>query len=359
MYTARMACAVRRDHPIHSPTMDNLTHALLGGLLMAACAPAARRRAALLAGAAVATLPDLDVFWPWADPVAAFTMHRSATHSLLVLPVAGLLLWLALRAWRPVREAPWRWLLGIELALVTHALIDACTVYGTQLLWPLERPPVMWATLFIIDPLVTLPLLVGFVLAWRRREQRGGGFWTGAGLALCALYLAWAGGAKWLLERGLHQQLAAKGYTAAFVLTQPTPFNTIAWRVLVMRADGRQYFEGFYSYATGRITPLQPMISQPELLANVQSPALDRLRWFTQSFYSVQEVGRDVVLADLRMGIEPKYTFRFVVGEKGADGVVAVEPPRQLPWPDWSKADFERLWRIITRTDEGQGFATE
>jgi inner membrane protein len=337
--------------------MDNLTHALMGGLLVAASVPAARRRAALVVGAVVATLPDLDVFWPWGDPVAAFTMHRSATHSLLVLPVAGLLLWLVLRAWRPVREAPWRWLIGIELALATHALLDACTVYGTQLLWPLERPPAMWANLFIIDPLVTLPLLVGFVIAWRGRESRRAGFWTAAGLALCGVYIAWSGAAKWLLERSVHAELARKGYTAALVLTEPLPFTTLGWRIVVVRIDGRQYFEGFFSYVSGRITPLQPMMSQPELLDGATSPALRRLQWFTQGFYSVQAIGDDIVFADLRMGVEPKYTFRFVLAEKTGDRVVPADTPRQLPWPDYSQADFARLWRLITKTDEGQGFA--
>jgi len=338
--------------------MDNLTHALLGGLIVAACVPAERRRAALVAGAVIATLPDLDVFWPWADPVAAFTMHRSATHSLLVLPFVGLLMWLGWRPLRPVRESPWRWLIAIQLALLTHPLLDACTVYGTQLLWPLERPPVMWATLFIIDPLVTLPLLVGFVLAWRSREQRRATFWNGAGLVLCAVYVAWSGLAKTMLDRTVHAELAKKGYTAALVLTEPTPFNTLAWRIVVVRIDGRQYFEGFFSYVTGRITPLQPMISQPELLDVAPSPALRRLQWFTQGFYSVQDIGKDVVLSDLRMGVDPKYTFRFVLGEKRDDGsVVPVVPPRQMPWPDYTKADFARLWRLITRTDEGQGFA--
>jgi inner membrane protein len=337
--------------------MDNLTHALMGGLLIAACAPAARRRAALVAGAIVANLPDLDVFWPAADRVAEFTTHRAATHSLLVLPFAALLLWLLLRAWRPVREAPWRWLLGIELALLSHALMDACTVYGTQLLWPLERPPTMWANLFIIDPLVTLPLLVGVVIAWRGRESRRAGFWTHAGLVLCAAYIAWSGVAKLLLDRSLQANLAQQGYTAALVLTEPTPFNTLAWRIVVMRIDGRQYYEGFFSYLSGRVTPLQPMMSQPELLDGASSLALRRLQWFTQGFYSVQLIGDDVVLADLRMGVEPKYVFRFVLGEQRDGRVVAVEPPRQLPWPDWSQADFARLWRLITKTDEGQGFA--
>ena len=41
--------------------MDNLTHCLIGGALGAALAPAKHRRAAVLAGALLNNLPDLDV----------------------------------------------------------------------------------------------------------------------------------------------------------------------------------------------------------------------------------------------------------------------------------------------------------
>src|SRR3546814_5582904 len=50
----------------------------------------------LLAGAALGTLPDLDSL-PIAlltdDPVALMTLHRGASHSLFVLPLAGWLVW--------------------------------------------------------------------------------------------------------------------------------------------------------------------------------------------------------------------------------------------------------------------------
>src|SRR5690606_24702722 len=146
--------------------MDSLTQIVLGSTPAALSVPAAHRRKALLAGAVIATLPDLDSLpmWLWmnSDPVTMMTTHRAASHSLLILPWAGILLWLLLRwCWRPVREAPYPWLLAIQLALLTHPLLDALTVYGTQLLWPLPSPPVMWSSLWIIDPLYTLPLLVG------------------------------------------------------------------------------------------------------------------------------------------------------------------------------------------------------
>jgi inner membrane protein len=66
--------------------------------------------------------------------------------------------------------------LGIQLALVTHPLLDAFTVYGTQLWWPLMPPPTMWSSVFIIDPLYTIWLLVACVhrgmVATRARRAR-------------------------------------------------------------------------------------------------------------------------------------------------------------------------------------------
>ena len=42
-------------------------------------------------------LPDLDVLWPFADPVSAFTWHRGYTHALAVLVLATLIVaWFAL-----------------------------------------------------------------------------------------------------------------------------------------------------------------------------------------------------------------------------------------------------------------------
>ena len=80
--------------------MDSITHLFIGGAIAAALAPPAQRRAALLAGAALNSLPDLDVL-PLLltdDPVIRMTWHRAATHSLLVLPLVGLLLWSGFRS---------------------------------------------------------------------------------------------------------------------------------------------------------------------------------------------------------------------------------------------------------------------
>ena len=124
------------------------------------------------------------------------TWHRGPSHSLLVLAPIAMLVWALLRRrWTPVREAPRRWLCAILLALLTHPLLDAFTVYGTQLLWPLPLRPVMWSSLFIIDPLYTLPLLVGCVAAAWLGARSAARTWLQAGVLLRALYEVVRGGA--------------------------------------------------------------------------------------------------------------------------------------------------------------------
>ena len=154
--------------------MDSITHLFYGGVICAAIAPKAHRRAALLAGAALNTVPDLDVL-PLLlsdDPVLRMTCHRAATHSWLVLPlIAWAIWWCFKRRGGRVTAAPARWWWAIFICLMAHPLLDSFTVYGTQLLWPIPLPPLMWSTLFIVDPLFTLPWLLACLVAWRPRNK--------------------------------------------------------------------------------------------------------------------------------------------------------------------------------------------
>ena len=120
--------------------MDSVSQAVLGASVAGVCAPSSHRGKAMLLGAGLGTLPDLDVFIDFGGAIENFTNHRGFSHSLFVLAPFSLLLWLSLRRWwAPVREAPYDWLGAISLALLTHPLLDAHTAYGTQLFWPLGQ----------------------------------------------------------------------------------------------------------------------------------------------------------------------------------------------------------------------------
>ena len=339
--------------------MDSITQILLGAAVTAAIAPSGHRRTALLAGAVLGTLPDLDVL-PIAlltdDPVERMTWHRGLTHSLLVLPVVAWAIWAWLRSrGGRVAQAPRRWFWAIQLALLTHPLLDAFTVYGTQLLWPLPVRPVMWSSIFIIDPLYTVWLLLACAVACWAGPRRIAGHALAAGLALSSLYLGASLGAKAMVEREASRSLASLGLADAPHFSVPMPFNILLWRVVAMTPDG--FVEGERSLVADR----GPMRfrrygSDVDALREVAAlPAVRELAWFSHGFMKAQQRDGRLVLTDLRMGAEPDYSFRFAVAA-GAPGHWRALPPEQMDWPWASRRRLAGLWqRIWVAPGPGEG----
>jgi len=305
--------------------------------------PPGHRRKALLAGAILGTLPDLDVFIDYGDAVRNFTYHRGFSHSLLVLPGVAVLAWLALRRWwEPVRAAPRHWLAAISLALVTHPVLDAHTAYGTQLLWPLAFTPTSWSTIFIIDPLYTLPLLVGMIAVAGWATRPGARTVLLAGLALSTAYLGWTWIGKTIVERHARASLAAAGldYTAMF--STPSPLNSLLWRVVVLTDEG--YAEGFDSLVIdeGAMRFSRHGSDKNALAEAGDIWAVQRLRWFANDFVRADVVDGRLVITDLRMGQEPRYVFRHVVAEYGN--------------PQWQPIPPERMMALFDRRDLARVF---
>lgn len=310
--------------------MDSLTQITLGACVAAACVPPGQRRKAALLGAALGTLPDLDVFVDYGGPVENFTMHRGFSHSLFVLASIGTLLWLALRSfWLPVREAPHRWFAAIVFVLLTHPLLDAHTAYGTQLFWPSGSPPLSWATIFIIDPLYTLPLLAGMIAVLIRPASKTAGRWLLAGLILSTLYLGWSWFAQTLVAANARQSLSAQGIANARLFVTPAPLTTLLWRV-VARTEGG-YYEGFDSVVAND-GPIQFTFypSDDRTLAAVlpHVPAAQRLQWFADGFVGASVQDNTLIMTDLRMGQHPDYVFRHAVARQGNPHWHAIDAAR-------------------------------
>ncbi|MFM7331624.1 MAG: metal-dependent hydrolase, partial [Brachymonas sp.] len=291
---------------------------------------------AALWGGIAGTLPDLDVFYSFGNAVKDMTYHRSATHSLIVLTLVAPFL-AAVPAWLHKERTLFKsWLLAMWLALITHPLLDTFTIYGTQLLWPLTEHPFGIGSMFIIDPLYTLPLLMGVIVALSRR-QFVGLRWNTVALGLSCVYLAWSVVAQKQVERIAQAQL---GESAKFFVT-PTPLNTVAWRIVMM--EEKSYSEGFYSFLDSDQTIVFDRFAhQPALINELKDNwAAQRMAWFTGGFYSLREVGGQAVLADLRMGQEPGYVFQFILAKREGSLWKAIDPQpvgnrgdaaKALPW---------------------------
>ena len=304
----------------------------------------------MLLGAGLGTLPDLDVFIDFGGAVENYTYHRGFSHSLFVLAPLSALIWLLLRRWwAPVRDKPLRWLAAISLALLTHPLIDAHTAYGTQLFWPLTIPPTSWATLFIIDPMYTLPLLVGVLVAAINRKVSGTALRVG--LVVSTIYLGWSWVAQATVSRNVEDALASMQLQGAPVFLTPTPFNTLLWRAVVITDQG--YLEGFDSLmvdeGTMRFTAYASETDAIEGAGDIW--AVSRLRWFAQDFVKAHIDNDRLVISDLRMGQEPTYVFSHVVAARGNPHWKEI-PAELLPVSFGDRAlagVWDRIWRPAQR----------
>ena len=310
--------------------MDSLSQIALGAAVSVAVM--GHRTAvwkAALWGAVAGTLPDLDVLIDHGDAIRNMVLHRGETHALLwltlfSLPFAAGVAWLS-REWVLWR----RWWLAMWLALVTHPLLDAMTVYGTQLGLPFTNHPYGVGSVFIIDPLYTLPLLFGAGWALAGRGSGRGLRANAVGLAVSTAYLAWGMAAQQQVSQIASASLASQGIRAERLLVTPTAFNTVLWRVVAVSGDA--YHEGFYSLLdkTPRVTfdayPRGNALA--EELSGVEG--VRRLTGFTKGLFALRADAGRVLISDLRMGQEPDYTFTFAVAEKRS-AAVPLAVPEQL-----------------------------
>ena len=331
--------------------MDSITQAALGAGICGAMLGRFHGRKAILAGAVLGTLPDLDVVIRYADPVSAMIHHRGFSHSLFVLTLLSVALTALLRRWRPSAQyGASRLFWAIWLTLITHTLLDAFTAYGTQLWWPLRPTPTAWSSLFIIDPFFTVPLTLAVVVALfggvgnrcLRAMQ-----WT---LAWCCIYLVASIVFKNLMESRVRQSLEGEGITVQAMFSTPQPFNILLWRV-VARSPDDHYYESTLS-VLDRQPPQwlrQPLNSH---LARTMTPLpqLDGLRWFSGDWLRYDDVQGHLVVSDLRMGLGAGYySFRFLFARRSAPNEPWVpETPEHWPGERGTtelSAVIQRIWR--------------
>jgi inner membrane protein len=286
--------------------MDSLTQVALGASLGVAVMG---RRAAVWKAAAwgglAGLLPDLDVLIDHGDAIVNMVRHRGPSHSLLWLTLlAPALAWLARTLSSPrslAGGASWaRWCVALWLALFTHPLLDLMTIYGTQVWQPLSDEAYGLGSIFIIDPLYSLPLLLGLIgAAVARRPARGLGA-NALGLFISTVYLAWSALAQASVADHARQSLAAAGLPSARLLVTPAPLQTQLWRVVAL--DGDRYHEGYYALRDqGRPIRFRAFDRGGHLLAqHADHVQVQRLQRFADGFVAMRQEGADLWITDLR-----------------------------------------------------------
>lgn len=305
--------------------MDSATQFLLGASISGAAMGPRLGARALLIGGLVATLPDLDSLIQMGNEIDDMTYHRGASHSVLVQTAAAPVI--ALAVTRVVREAREHWkplLLTVWLCLVTHSVLDSLTTYGTQILWPLDiGPPVALPSIFIIDPLYSGLLLAGVLLAclWRRRQERAVRA-VRVLLLLSTVYLGVGVTGHLIVQARAesHPDFAGKR-----VHVQPAPFNILFWQVLAVDRD--RYVTGLTSLIGCPIVHVSSHERLAQAPNGIEPPdSARRLEWFTDGFYTYQDKGDTVAIADLRIGFHPNFVFSFAIARRQSETFAAIDP---------------------------------
>jgi inner membrane protein len=336
--------------------MDPVTHAALGAAIGEITLGRKIGRKAMLWGAAAATLPDLDILLaPLEDDITFLTHHRGFTHCLLFVLVLGPILgWLVGRwhARRPAGTTSWNWTALFLACLSTHVLLDACTTYGTPLLLPLSEYRVALSNIFIVDPLFTLPLLVGAACGlFCRANSRQRRLLSGSGIVLSCLYLSLTFRNKYEAQRALTISLAEQGVEPRRFMTGPTPLNSIVWYCLAEGEDG--YYLGYYSLLARRQQIRFAFVPRNDrLLEGIRgSRAMDRLLRFSNGYYTVRREKGGLVFGVLKFGVlsldsdSSQTAFSFAI-EPGADGQPVVRNITRRRDMDLRKL-LAKLWRGI------------
>ena len=286
--------------------MDSLTQLTLGAAVGEAALGRQIGNKALYWGAALGTLPDLDVLLnPFISNVTALGIHRGFSHSVLFWVLGALLIGTALHRLHRREAVPWtQWALMAGLVLSTHALLDAFTTYGTQLFVPITNYPVIFGTIFIIDPVYTLPMLLGVVVAWRRAPRSRIRYWANmTGLLISTTYLMLTIPSKMGAQQAFSRGFEQADLPIERTFTKPTAFNNVLWQVVGETEDA--FYIGSYSHFDPRVpTDFERIPKRHDLLADLpDTKALERLRWFSRGYYTVsQSPNGTLYIHDLRFG---------------------------------------------------------
>lgn len=281
--------------------MDPLTQGVLGAVLpQSSSAPRYAATAGLL-GFLAGMAADLDVLIrSGSDPLLFLEYHRQFTHSLVFIPIGGIICALVLHAVLGRRRGlsfRQTWLF-CTLGYATHALLDACTTYGTMLLWPFSDARIAWNTISIIDPLFTLPILLAVVLAARRHKP----LFARIGLVWAVSYMALGLWQRNEAEVMGHALAAQRGHTPLRLEAKPSFANILVWKV-VYETDDRFYVDAVRS-------SLAPKVFEG---ASVQKLDIDRdMPWLDQSSQQALDIERFRWFSNGYIARDPQHANRVI-----------------------------------------------
>ncbi len=332
--------------------MDSLTQLTIGAAAGEAFLGKKLGNKAILIGAFAGSLSDLDIIpGMLLDTADRLLFHRGFTHSLAFVFLATPLMSLLFSKCCQRQNISFaRWNLFFAVTFTAAILIDAFTTYGTQLLWP-HPYRFEFNTIFVVDPLFTLPMLVTTIwLMFKRRDAASRHNLNRTGIIISSIYLLFTIANKQVIDHVFRQSLKEQNITYGRFISNPMPMNQILWTAVV--ETDKSYLTGYYGHLDkDKNISFQESIKNHHLIEPFMhmSPVAKIIR-FTKGYYTVEKIPEGYLINDLRFGSiknwatgEKDYVFQYIV--KMDNGVAEVIENR--PGFQNTGVALKQLWQRI------------
>lgn len=287
--------------------MDSLTQIVLGASVGEAVLGKKVGNKALLYGAIAGTIPDLDVvFGNYTDTIIAIEIHRGFSHSILfTIMMAPILGWMVNKIERKFNLGWKPWSLLFFWCLLTHPILDAFTTWGTQLFWPLDIS-LAFNSIFVIDPLYTLPFLICTILViFYKRDSKRRFRINIYGLSFSTFYLFTTLFIKHVATSQFKKALDDQGIKYTKISTRPSPFNTVLWNANIDTQGA--YLIADYSFFDSKPIQFKSYPKRRDLSNELlKFTGVQRLIAISEGWYILEKIEDNWVFNDLRFGLIPK-----------------------------------------------------
>ena len=330
--------------------MDPLSQGVIGAVAAQQKTNKSHFILATLIGFFSGLAPDIDVFFrSSSDPLFYLEFHRQFTHSLVFIPIGGLICssifyYLFLRNKDITFKQTY---IYATLGYATHGVLDSYTTYGTQLLWPFTNDRIAWNTISIIDPLFTIPLLILIVIAAVKNNK----VISYIALSWVIMYSLFG-----IIQRDraelIGEELAkSRGHDAISVVAKPSFANLIVWKI-IYTTQSSYHIDAVRLGLSAKIikgTTLDKLDIQKSFpwldMQSQQAKDIERFRWFSNGYLAISEIYPNQII-DIRYSMLPNeghglWGIELNPNAKTTDHIRTVSNRRS------DITTYKKLWNLI------------
>lgn len=332
--------------------MDSFTHLVLGSVVGEGQDTQRIGRKTMIVGAFAQFFPDFDILGSLWLPVSEnLIFHRGITHSLIAAMVFPFLLaFISVKIFRDSSVSLLWWAKFFFFQILIHLFIDTFNAYGAGLFEPFSSEKVAFHTLYVADPLFTLPLVMAFIALLFARTRTTRLRIVIAGLTVSLLYLGITILNRFTVLSKVTARLEENGIMYDRLLVTPVAFNSMLWFVAAETQEGYHIGhcsvfdtdnkEGFVFKSYGK--ELVPRVEDQEAFRNLIE--------FSQGFYTLETWGDTLVFNDLRFGQMAgwenpgaRFTFHYYLNYPDENTLVM----QRGRFSKWNRKTISALFRRI------------